>query len=104
MVPAGSNDGKQYADRDVEDQGGYYTRHVSAMTGERLHEKSDIAAELAHRDIEIDALRAALRLAQDAMRAPLDDWKGNVERRALDAASAALKNPPSRYAPNEDVS
>ena len=47
-----------YTDRDIEAQGGYYTRHVSAMTAERLHEKSDIAAELAHRDIEIVRLRA----------------------------------------------
>jgi len=36
------------------------------------------------------ALEDALRLAVDAMRAPLDDWKGVVERKALDAARAAL--------------
>lgn len=48
----------EYADRDIIAQGSYYLRHVSAMTAERLHEKSDIAAELAHRDQEIDRLRA----------------------------------------------
>ncbi len=37
----------------------------------------------------ISELEAALRLAQYAMRAPLDDWKGEVERKALDAARAA---------------
>ena len=37
-----------------------------------------------------DELAAALRLAQYAMRAPLDAWKGEVERKALDAARAAL--------------
>ena len=37
-----------------------------------------------------EALEAALRLAVHAMRAPLDDWKGECERKALDAANAAL--------------
>ena len=71
---------KQYAERDAEaldDNGGYYFRHVSAMTGESLHSKSDIAAELGHRDMmndrmkrlitereqRIDALAAGLREA-----------------------------------------
>lgn len=39
-----------------DEQGGYYFRHVMALTAEALHSKSDIAAELAHRDIQIDAL------------------------------------------------
>lgn len=38
----------------------------------------------------IERLRAALQLAMWAMRAPLDDWKGECERKALDAAHAAL--------------
>ncbi len=52
-------DQKHYAERDIEeldDRGGYYFRHVSAMTGEQLHSKSDIAAELGHRDMMIDRL------------------------------------------------
>lgn len=51
---------KQYAERDAEaldDNGGYYFRHVSAMTGESLHNKSDIAAELGHRDMMNDRMR-----------------------------------------------
>lgn len=55
---------KQYAvgQRDIEqlDEGGYYTRHIYAMTNEGLYSKSDIAAELAHRDLQIDMLRIAL--------------------------------------------
>lgn len=55
---------KQYAvgQRDIEqlDEGGYYTRHIYAMTHEELYSKSDIAAELAHRDLQIDMLRLAL--------------------------------------------
>lgn len=35
----------------------HYSRHVHAMTSEALHSKSDIAAELAWRDIEIRRLR-----------------------------------------------
>lgn len=57
---------KQYAERDIVDQdlrnGGAYMRHVQAMTAEALHSKSDIAAELAHRDIVIDKLAMALRV------------------------------------------
>ena len=34
----------------------YYAEHVSAMTKEGLHSKSDIAAELAVRDIHIQYL------------------------------------------------
>lgn len=55
---------KQYAvgQRDIEqlDEGGYYTRHIYAMTHEGLYSKSDIGAELAHRDLQIDMLRLAL--------------------------------------------
>lgn len=57
------SDGKQYAERDttaLDEHGGYYFRHVSAMTGERLHSKSDIAAELGHRDMMIDRLTRVL--------------------------------------------
>jgi len=52
---------KQYAERDaiaLDRAGGYYLRHVYAMTKEGLHGKSDIAAELAFRDMEIDRLKA----------------------------------------------
>lgn len=55
---------KQYAERDIEsldEVGGFYSRHVSAMTGEGLHTKSSIAAELGHRDMVISELLGALR-------------------------------------------
>jgi hypothetical protein len=51
---------KHYAERDIiglDRAGNYYCRHVHAMTAEALHDKSDIAAELAWRDQEIDRLR-----------------------------------------------
>ena len=49
---------KHYAERDIIEQGQAYVDHVMAMTSEALHCKSDIAAELAHRDIEIARLAA----------------------------------------------
>lgn len=51
---------RQYAERDPEAldaAGGYYIRHVSAMTSENLDSKRQIAAELAFRDMIIDQLR-----------------------------------------------
>lgn len=52
-----------YANRDVlalNKHGNVYVRHVEAMTAEGLHSKSDIAAELAYRDVEIERLRGLL--------------------------------------------
>jgi hypothetical protein len=46
--------------RDIIEQREYYSRHVDRMTGEKLHAKTDIAAELAHRDIQIDDLTEQL--------------------------------------------
>lgn len=51
---------KLYAERDIIEQMQHYVDHVEAMTAEALHSKSDIAAELAHRDIEIERLQREL--------------------------------------------
>ena len=51
----------EYKDRDIIKLAEYYTTHVQAMTAEGLHSKSDIAAELAHRDVQIDRLRGQLQ-------------------------------------------
>lgn len=60
---------KLYAKRDIEaldEAGSYFFLHMSAMTSEKLHSKSDIAAELAYRDKVIDELKAAnLRILND---------------------------------------
>ena len=42
---------------ELDELGNYYSRHVQAMTAEDLHDKSDIAAELASRDAAIDRLK-----------------------------------------------
>ena len=59
---------KQYAERDamaLDEAGGYYMRHVMAMTGEQLHGKGDIAAELGWRDMQIAALQQKLDAVLD---------------------------------------
>lgn len=53
----------QYGERAIDEldfAGGYYSRHVNAMTAEGLNSKSAIAAELAVRDFIIDSLRAKI--------------------------------------------
>ena len=50
----------EYAERNAEAQGEAYNKHISAMTSEGLYFKTDIAAELAHRDIEIESLKGKI--------------------------------------------
>lgn len=54
-------DTKQYAKRNPESQGEHYIKHLLAMTEEGLHQKTAIAAELAHRDILINYLKEELK-------------------------------------------
>ncbi|WP_312288836.1 hypothetical protein [Stutzerimonas nitrititolerans] len=65
-----SKEVKRYAERDayeLDKAGNYYFRHVSAMTGEGLHRKSDIAAELGWRGMQIDALLAERDRLREAL-------------------------------------
>ncbi len=39
-----------------------FLKHLSAMTGEQLHSKADIAAELAYRDTVIEHLEQCVRM------------------------------------------
>jgi hypothetical protein len=59
-MSAGREGVRHYAERNIVKQGQPYFDHVKAMTAEGLHAKSAIAAELAHRDIEIATLTAEL--------------------------------------------
>lgn len=45
---------------ELDEVGGYYAKHVSAMTAEELHSKSDIAIQLGWRDMQIDRLQELL--------------------------------------------
>lgn len=59
-----------YKDRDhrgLDKAGNYYSKHISAMTEEGLHNKSDIAAELAYRDFLIDELKKELHIVETRM-------------------------------------
>lgn len=63
---------KQYGERDaseLDEAGGHYIRHVMAMTSEGLYSKSDIAAELGFRDMQI----ADLYVQRDQLREALQD-------------------------------
>lgn len=93
---------KQYAKRDImqlDEDGDYYIRHVSAMTGEKLHSKSDIAAELGWRDREIDRLKNVICCLEDRAL----DFEGEVrELRAESAAKQAkIDALMLEYCPNE---
>lgn len=81
---------KQYDERDVmalDRAGNYYIKHVGAMTAEKLHDKSDIAAELAYRDWLIDDLSRQLKAYQvnfDDQEELLEQlyWEFDSERKA----------------------
>lgn len=60
-----------YTQRDASELGEHYIRHIHAMTVEGLHSKSDIAAELAWRDQQIELLTAQL----DALRADAERYR-----------------------------
>lgn len=85
---------KKYAERDayeIDMAGGYYSRHVSAMTSEQLHAKSDIAAELGHRDMVIDKLNSALKHLVEVYDDPTGkQWTTTSKREALDKAREAI--------------
>lgn len=68
-------DGKLYAKRDIIGQGEFYTRHVMAMTAEGLHDKSSIAAELAHRDQRIAELERMLSSCIDDLQAEAESLR-----------------------------
>lgn len=59
-----------YAKRNHRRLDPYFSQHMDAMTGEGLHEKSEIAAELAYRDMEIARLRSIITLATERLSMP----------------------------------
>ena len=77
---------KIYAERDIIGQGEYYPKHVCHMTYEGLHDKSAIAAELAHRDIEIDDIKATIT-ALEAVLKPFVDAYVRADNKESWAAS-----------------
>lgn len=78
---------KQYSERDameLDEVGGHYFRHVLAMTSEGLHSKSEIAAELGWRDMQIALLREQLsQFSISAGQADQRKAESDVVREAL---------------------
>ncbi|MEB5837069.1 hypothetical protein MXF26_12485 [Pantoea dispersa] len=61
---------KHYAERDLLEMdraGEFYGNHVMAMTAEQLHSKSDIAAELGWRDMQIANLKEQLTATTNSL-------------------------------------
>lgn len=84
-----------YAERDVmalDREGGYYIRHVFAMTKYGLHDKSDIAAELAWRDQQIATLRAEIADMREELDATIE------QRDLLSQEMLRLEKDAGRYA------
>lgn len=84
---------KQYSERDameLDEVGGHYFRHVLAMTAEGLHSKSEIAAELGWRDMQIAELQERLsRYSMSAGQADQRKGESNAVRVALGFAADA---------------
>ena len=83
-----------YEERDLDVLGEHFHAHMNAMTNEDLRSKSDIAAELAHRDVELEKCQRLIRqmkvdnhYLQDAVR----DYIESVEKGSADHASSRLK-------------
>jgi len=78
------NEVKRYdSERDIMEMdraGNYYCRHVSAMTREALHSKSEIAAELGWRDMHIDQLKAENERIKEEIRR----WVIRLQQRGLE--------------------
>ena len=83
-----------YAERDIEaldEFGGFYSQHISAMTSESLHSKSAIAAELGYRDMLITELVVAMQQIIECYdSADGKVWTTSSKRRALDNSRAAV--------------
>ncbi|AMG57714.1 hypothetical protein [Pantoea vagans] len=96
---------KHYCERDLLEMdraGNHYGNHVMALTAEQLHSKSDIAAELGWRDMQI----AELKAQRDALQEKFD-FKQNLtkqvvelqkQRDALAAENTALRSGATYFA------
>jgi hypothetical protein len=90
-----------YPEQDHMALGEYHLRHIDRMTAEGLHRKSDIAAQLAWRDREIDRLRASTPIpagepvAWQGVHEPWDFWQSKPEGIAVRPLFATPPAPPA---------
>jgi hypothetical protein len=76
----------EYKERDhmfLDKDGNYYSKHVLAMTKEGLHDKSDIAAELAYRDHDIAKLRELCDEMAKELQSALTLYNCSMDSKAL---------------------
>jgi predicted RNase H-like nuclease (RuvC/YqgF family) len=69
----------------LDEKGGYFIRHMAALTRENLHGKAEIAEELGYRDMIIDELQAKITELQKQV----DELRGKLGKanRKLDEIS-----------------
>lgn len=94
------NEVKQYAERDLmamDFAGDHYCRHVSAMTSEQLHSKSDIAAELGWRDMQIASLKEQLTATTNILKS------AGIEANTVQAGVMELVSKLAALIPDENV-
>ena len=88
------SDVKLYGHREEGTESDFYMQHVMAMTGEKLHSKAEIAAELAYRDQRIAELEAAaqayLKAEKLADECTADGKRNQVRNDKLDALAVVL--------------
>ena len=65
-----------YDTRDTIEQGNWFVAHMHHMTTENLRSKAEIAAELAHRDIQIEKLKAVANAAKALTNAQKPPFEG----------------------------
>lgn len=81
----------------------HYNKHIEAMTSEGLYCKSDIAAELAHRDIIIEDLFGIYWQLLGVIEANTDPNKDVLDKLLVESAYNVLnKHKLSQYTPRWD--
>ena len=84
----------EYAKRAVMGIMAHYAKHVQAMTAEGLHEKSDIAAELAWRDAQLESCNTQLAELRDVatdLLGQINNVDGTAQLSTDDLGSALRK-------------
>ena len=90
---------KLYADRYAPDLEPWFSKHMSAMTGEDLHNKSDIACELAYRDQAIADLLQAVKVLGEAF-CSVNEFSNQEERKVGRQSLISARATAAKYTAN----
>ena len=69
----------------------HYSKHVADMTAEALHDKSDIALQLAWRDKKLADLQRIISECIPALRRGIDEFDDGTDPPVYETASAAIE-------------